>query len=644
MRGIPLQRRSAATAASRPLFGLSVAAAVLAGCGSGVGSPAVERSATSLTVLAAPQPPPVAWTTVVNDATVIPGTMVGDDPTTAKSFRSYNPPSVNGAGLVVFRARSAGAEGDTLLAAAVAPGTGPVRGVFTRDMARAGAPVTLVARNRGTDAPDAFNTVPPPNDLDAPFNEFPSFPRIDRLSETIATRAQSRPVWEYTIGWDEATQSPLTTRVGTSGIYATPGGALMTAESLLGTVLNDYTDPLSYTFPWFQVPGVPQATRFDQFPGAPGLAGPSTIVFKGNWTGPNGGYTGVYYRNLAAASPAPAVKIADSFAPTQLSDGSTIQFGSTAPPSGAMVGTVASMVFVGLDVEEAPTQGGIYLARLSEVAAERTPKPLVKIGAPVPGFDGKPIAGSAFSAFGEALSFDGRYLSFWGAWGSETRAITLKCPTDGNASVIQACLDGSPLAPDGVTHTGVYTKEVPVNQGFFIHDASAGKAYMVARTGTSANGFLDFLFWNFSGRPPDAGGGDEPTLEPPRWRSSAFGAVSSPKRNSSRLAFKALEADGTVGIYLAGTGPSERTASVLLDTNTLATAIDPAAPTTVVDRDGAVLPTTLYVTTMGIERDGFRSSGTEAGGSFLAVNASMANADASVTWAGIYLSRVPNDD
>lgn len=55
-------------------------------------------------------------------------------------------------------------------------------------------------------------------------------------------------------------------------------------------------------------------------------------------------------------------------------------------------------------------------------------------------------------------------------------------------------------------------------------------------------------------------------------------------------------------------------------------------------------PTTLYVTPVGIERDGFRSSGTEAGGSFLAINASMANADASVSWAGIYLSRLPNDD
>ena len=43
------------------------------------------------------------WTTVVNNADTVPKTM--------KSFNSYNQPSINDAGLVVFRARSQGGQG-----------------------------------------------------------------------------------------------------------------------------------------------------------------------------------------------------------------------------------------------------------------------------------------------------------------------------------------------------------------------------------------------------------------------------------------------------------------------------------------------------------------------------------------------------
>ena len=608
-------------------------------------------------------PAPWSWETVVNNATGIPGTAQLDGsgnsiPGTEKRFSSYNQPSVNGAGLVVFRARSTGKEGGgeeaTLLAASTGSGstadTGPVKGIFTRAMAgpTGPGPVTMILRNgHQKDSPDPLYTVPWPNDIAAPgpavFNEFPSIPRIDLRSGTIATRGQSTPVYEYQTGV-LADGTAVTTRIGSSGIYANPlngegNRPVMTAVSLLGAVKEYPSTALS--FPFWQVPGAPEGTRFDQFPGAPGVAGPNMIVFKGNWTDPGGvGRTGVYYRGLSpdpSNQLRPVIRIADSYAtPIPGSDG--VVFGSTAPPSGA----AGKMVFVGLDDEAAPRAGGVYLAPLSPDPALR---PLAQIGGPVPGFDGKPIAGAAFKAFGEGLSFDGRFVAFWGAWGSATRKITLACPKDGNAAMIQACTDQDDnvaAPPDGSTNIagdGIYVMEVPVDQGFFVYDTRKSRLYMVARTGT-ASGFLDFLFWNFSGRPPGTGGGDEPTLEPPRWRSNAFSAVNGPAANDSRVAFKALKADGTIGLYMV-TGPKskEPVPLTLVDTKTPATVLDQAAPT-----DPLVTTTPLYVTALGLERDGFRSSGTEEGGSFLVVNASMANADASVSWAGVYLTRVPNDD
>jgi len=59
-----------------------------------------------------------AWQTVVNNGTVVPGDACG------RPFNSYNQPSVNAAGFVVFRARSG-----------QLPGCGsPAHGVYARQM------------------------------------------------------------------------------------------------------------------------------------------------------------------------------------------------------------------------------------------------------------------------------------------------------------------------------------------------------------------------------------------------------------------------------------------------------------------------------------------------------------------------------
>lgn len=581
-----------------------------------------------------------AWETVANNATVIPDAG-------GKKFNSYNQPSVNGKGLVVFRARSKGSDGgsgETAVLAAAAD-AGPVRGIFTRDMATRLAPgaITTLVRT-GDEVPQPNNVT---NPGPAPFNEFPSIPRIDLMTPTVATRGQSRPVYEFVT---DAIGS--TTRIGTSGVYANPGGGpLVTGASLLGAATDFATGGL--LFPQFQVPGAAPGTRFDQFPGAPGVAGAipgvagsTAIVFKGNWTDLTDrekpvGRTGVYFRDVRAADSGgvrPIIRIADSS--TRKIPGHDTVFGSTAPPSGAK----GYVVFVGFDNEENPTKGGVYRAPL---ASDPKLQVLVKIGDKVKDFKGKEIhvpgtrTPYRFTRFGEGLSFDGRYVAFWAAWGPETRTIELTCPAEGNKAVVQYCMEHS-LRVDGV-HTGKYLETVPVNQGLFVYDTAKGKISMAARSGAY---FEDFLFWNYSGRPPGTGeGGDEggeETLEPPRWRSNAFSAVNAPQSDETgyRLAFKAVQPDGDVGIYMAaGPETKESAFKVVVDTGTSAWDLDLGAPPA--DEAGT---TPIRVTSMGIERDSFRGDGREHGRSFLTINASMANADGSVTWAGIYVARMSNDD
>ena len=86
---------------------------------------------------------------------------------------------------------------------------------------------------------------------------------------------------------------------------------------------------------------------------------------------------------------------------------------------------------------------------------------VVEIGSPVPG-EGED---DRFNRIGEALSFDGRWLAFWGAWGDETRDLLLTCPEDGQADVIAYCNE---QYPDGLT------VQVPVHQGMFAIDTQTG--------------------------------------------------------------------------------------------------------------------------------------------------------------------------
>jgi hypothetical protein len=312
----------------------------------------------------------------------------------------------------------------------------------------------------------------------------------------------------------------------------------------------------------------------------------------------------------------PVIRIADT--DTVIPGTKTTKFGSTAPPSAA--GRLA--VFAGFDNEASPTKGGIYRAPLT---TNPTLTRLVKIGGQVPGED----KGTVFNKLGEGLSFDGRFVAFWGAWGSATRKLVLQCPEEGNAARLAYCRE---LYPNGFATT------VPVNQGIFVYDTVSRTTAVVAK---SPSNFSDFVYWNFSGRVPGVGEGgeDDDTGEPARWRSATFLAVSGLADKSSaslvdanfHVAFKARTGKVRDGAYVAPVdgiylrkGPGKAPIAAVVETGMDGTLLDPAAVV-----PGTQVP--VPVTSMGIERDGFR-------GDAFAINVSMGSEEAG--WAGIYLTAV----
>jgi hypothetical protein len=524
----------------------------------------------------------LTWTVGVNNADIAPGGAAG------ATFKSYNQPAINNAGVLVFRARSTVGSAQQ------------VDGVYQRNLFPPGPIVKLLTRGDAVPAPNntLYNGVP------AAYMEFPSTPRIDATSNLIATRGQHQPTWTYMLGLTE-------TRIGTSGIYAFPAGVPVTGASLLGSAVE--SDQFTLSFPWFSVPGALLGQRFDQFPGSPAVADNRFIIYKGNYTdlGDGLGRTGIYFRDVVATMPIPytgLIASSNTVIPNQPAGGTT-KFGSTAPPSAAN----GFVYFTGLDIEEAPTLGGIYRAPIASTPPLQV---IASIGGQVPG---EP-AGVGFRTMGEALSLneDGSRMAFWASWGTETFQKTLLCPVDGNPDIIAYC---NLLHPTGLV------VDIPVNQGFFVYDLNSDTTHRVART--LQEGIEDFMFWGFSGRAPDAGGSIEPGEELARWRAGTFAALHSPPGGKGQVVFKAKRRS-LDGLYLreglVNGLPLQTIAEV---GTTIGTSIDPLAPA------GS------FVSAVGVERDGFR-------GGRLGVTLSMLYVDPldpenTLGWAGIYVAPVAED-
>jgi hypothetical protein len=519
-----------------------------------------------------------------------------------KNFFSYNQPSINSNGLVVFRARAKAPSGMG------STGGEPHRGVWAVDLCTSPALQTVVDTTMAV--PDPNNQVDPQTGLPAPatFNETPSIPRIDISSSLIATRGNSPPVWTYT-----DPNTGLETKAGTTGIFTWIKGLLTTGVDTLGNVLD---------FSYFQVPGAPSGTKFDVFPGSPSPTNGKYIAFKGNYTVaesgvPPVGKTGVYFRDISlpmSMSASAVVAIADTS--TTIPGQEAATFGSTAPPSAAD----GKIVFTGLDNEEAPTMGGIYVALLAERPALTA---VALIGGPVPDRDGVPLLDATngspitFATFGEGLSYDGRYIAFWGAWGTDKRDLVQVCQSDGNKDRKAYCLATS--GPGGTT-----TVQVHLNQGIFLHDTVSGTTRMVARAGVG-EAFQDFVYWVYSGRPPGTGNTpDDSDGEPPRWRSSAFVAVDGARGvlfKGSRSPIEGVTVPSS-GLYGVGYVHGALTDVIpAIEVGDLAANLDASAPA------GST------VSSVGIEREAFRNG-------WLTLTVSTIN-PALESWAGIYATYVP---
>ena len=247
-------------------------------------------------------------------------------------------------------------------------------------------------------------------------------------------------------------------------------------------------------------------------------------------------------------------------------------------------------------------------------------------------------------------------MAFWGSWGEEVEDIILCCPQTGNKDRRDFCNNVGaydPTNPDsdpgdvnsicagddgfdellcGRDKNDEYdicyqVKTVSVSQGIFVQDSDDDSITAVAKANVTEG--TDFIFWNYSGKPPQAG--KEPdeesdSAEPPRWRASSTLALS--QYNS--VAYKLKDGD-TVGIY-HWKDEGVDSGRVIVETGQNCTDLDALG----VAEDGE---TPLLVESVAMERDSFR-------GTNLVVSVACAlvsdegDEEVEGDWGGIYLQTV----
>ena len=180
---------------------------------------------------------------------------------------------------------------------------------------------------------------------------------------------------------------------------------------------------------------------------------------------------------------------------------------------------------------------------------------------------------------------------------------------------------------------GIYTFDVLKNQGIFLADTQLNKLFLVAQTGDL---YDDFLFWNFSGNAGQGGGDDPEDLEGARWRSSAFIAI-----DGNDVVFKAAQGyvDGLQGLTggTSGLFGALDVSDAFSDAD-LFTILKTGMNGGLVDVNAA----NMDITSLGIERDGFRNDRLAIAASFEGID--PADPTKTVGWAGIYVARsAPGD-
>lgn len=169
-----------------------------------------------------------------------------------------------------------------------------MRGIYARQMGSSPGSLTKVFDN-STVVPQPNNTTY--NDALSTFTEFPPFPRIGLESDTILTRAQSKPVWTWTY-INPATGLEAESRAGSSGVYARRLEENVSAMTRLGIVPVTAQDDFSH----YAVPGASTTVKFDQFPGSPAVAGWNAVAFKGHYTDGTP-KTGIFFRSFSKTAP-----------------------------------------------------------------------------------------------------------------------------------------------------------------------------------------------------------------------------------------------------------------------------------------------------------------------------------------------------
>ena len=126
-------------------------------------------------------------------------------------------------------------------------------------------------------------TVPQPNNAQingalSTFEGFPSMPRIDTLTSTIATRGQWQPVYEYQIGSNLVTGTASCDEGRYVGPLHKSGRRSANRSSLLGAVADFPSGTL--TFPVLRGARAPARNTVRPVSGAPAVANGTVIAFK----------------------------------------------------------------------------------------------------------------------------------------------------------------------------------------------------------------------------------------------------------------------------------------------------------------------------------------------------------------------------